>query len=118
MGQSGGEMHSMLTGTACDLQHDAPSRQDPPQDGKDRFAVARNRRGTGGAIRESDHLSSRFSGATAATISINGRPAMCRPETSPEDPIDFADIQPNRLAYGRYNGVARQRDDLSVSALG
>ncbi len=81
MGQSGGEMHSMLAGTACDLQHDAPSRQDPLQDGQDRFAVARNRRGTGGAIRENDHLNSRFSGATAATISINGRPAMCRPET-------------------------------------
>jgi hypothetical protein len=98
MGQCGREMHSVLTGTACDLQHDAPSRQDPPQDGQDRFAVARNCRGTGGAIRENDHLNSRFSGATAATISINGRPAMCRPETSPEDPIGFADIQPDRFA--------------------
>jgi hypothetical protein len=45
-------------------------------------------------------LNSRFSSATAATISINGRPAMCRPETSPEHPIGFADIQPDRIAYG------------------
>jgi hypothetical protein len=94
MGQSGGEMHSMLAGTACDLQHDALSRQDPLQDGQDRFAVARNRRGTGGAIRENDHLNSRFSGAIAATISMNGHLAMSRPARRGEDLIGFADIRP------------------------
>jgi hypothetical protein len=71
------------------------SRQHPPEDGEDRLAVARNRRGTGGAIWKSIHLElSVPNGAMAVTISVNGCPAMHRGAISPGDLMpDIAESQ-------------------------